>query len=93
MTAQGMHALTICSSAPNLPTLRITAALTRATDLMIRSCRAISIRLDRPAIRSSRKGSVEAAQRGLDSRLIYFHLDAPAFGSVLAFQKLTALNG
>lgn len=38
------------------------------------------------------EGRVEAAQRGLNSGLIYFHLDKPAFGSVLYFQNLTALN-
>ena len=37
-------------------------------------------------------GAVEAAQRGLNAGLIYFHLDEPAFGSVLYFQNLTALN-
>lgn len=38
-------------------------------------------------------GRVEAAQRGLNSGLIFFHLDEPAFGTVLYFQNLTALNG
>lgn len=37
-------------------------------------------------------GRVEAAQRGLNAGLCYFHLDEPAFGSVLYFQNLTALN-
>ena len=37
-------------------------------------------------------GEVEAAQRGLNSGLCYLHLDEPAFGSVLYFQNLTALN-
>lgn len=37
-------------------------------------------------------GQVEAAQRGLNTGLSYFHLDRPAFGSVLYFQNLTALN-
>ncbi|KQT31040.1 hypothetical protein ASG29_16210 [Sphingomonas sp. Leaf412] len=38
-------------------------------------------------------GQVEAGQRGLNSGVCYFHLDEPAFGSVLYFQNLTALNG
>ncbi|HEX5322460.1 MAG TPA: hypothetical protein VFW40_01650 [Capsulimonadaceae bacterium] len=33
-----------------------------------------------------------AAQRGLNSGLVYFTLDEPAFGSLLYFQDLTALN-
>jgi hypothetical protein len=38
------------------------------------------------------KGRVEAAQRGLNSGLIYLTFDQPAFGSMLYFQNLTALN-
>ena len=37
-------------------------------------------------------GKVEAAQRGVNSGICYFHLDDPAFGNVLYFQNLTALN-
>ncbi|MFZ3485505.1 hypothetical protein [Sphingomonas sp. 3-13AW] len=37
-------------------------------------------------------GSIEARQRGVNSGLAYFRLDEPAFGSVLYFQDLTALN-
>ena len=37
-------------------------------------------------------GNVEAAQRGLNSGLLYFRVDEPAFGNVLYFQNLTALN-
>ena len=35
---------------------------------------------------------MEAAQRGLNSGLCYFHIDEPAFGTVLYFPNLTALN-
>ena len=38
------------------------------------------------------KGNVEAAQRGVSSGLVYFRVAEPAFGSVLYFQDLTALN-
>ncbi len=37
-------------------------------------------------------GKVEAAQRGFNTGAIYFRLEQPAFGSVLYFQNLTALN-
>lgn len=37
-------------------------------------------------------GNVEAAQRGLNSGVLYFRVDEPAFGNVLYFQNLTALN-
>jgi hypothetical protein len=38
------------------------------------------------------RGKVEAAQRGFNSGAIYFRMMEPAFGSVLYFQNLTALN-
>jgi len=37
-------------------------------------------------------GQVEAGQRGLNSALLYFHIDEPRFGAILYFQNLTALN-
>ena len=37
-------------------------------------------------------GEVEAAQRGFNTGAIYFRVCEPAFGSVLYFQNLTALN-
>ncbi|WP_231478361.1 hypothetical protein [Sphingomonas sp. UNC305MFCol5.2] len=37
-------------------------------------------------------GSIEAAQRGLNSGLLYFRIDQPAFGNILYFQNLTAMN-
>ncbi|WP_404370162.1 hypothetical protein AB5I39_01390 [Sphingomonas sp. MMS24-J45] len=39
------------------------------------------------------RGVVEATQRGLNSGLLYFRIDAPTFGNVLYFQNLTAMNG
>ena len=38
------------------------------------------------------RGNVEAAQRGVNGGVLYFRMDEPAFGSVLYFQNLTALN-
>lgn len=37
-------------------------------------------------------GKVEAQQRGVNSGVLYLHIDEPAFGNVLYFQNLTALN-
>ena len=36
--------------------------------------------------------NVEAAQRGLNGGVLYFRLEKPAFGNVLYFQNLTAMN-
>ncbi len=37
-------------------------------------------------------GEVEASQRGLNTGLLYFRIDEPAFGNVLYIQNLTASN-
>lgn len=37
-------------------------------------------------------GKIEAKQRGLNSGVLYFRIEEPAFGNVLYFQNLTALN-
>ncbi|WP_235536161.1 MULTISPECIES: hypothetical protein [unclassified Sphingomonas] len=85
---------TICfrDATAELPTLRIRTELTPAAPLLVpflpRDLYPIGTNDD--PLRA--EGRVEAAQRGLNSGLIYFHLDAPAFGSVLYFQNLTALN-
>lgn len=39
------------------------------------------------------QGVVEATQRGLNTGLVYFRIDAPAFGNVLYVQNFTASNG
>jgi len=38
------------------------------------------------------RGNVEAAQRGVNTGLLYFRFEEPDFGSALYFQNLTALN-
>lgn len=38
------------------------------------------------------KGDVEASQRGINTGLLYFRIDEPAFGNVLYVQNLTASN-
>ena len=38
------------------------------------------------------QGVVEASQRGLNTGLLYFRIDAPAFGNILYIQNFTASN-
>ena len=38
------------------------------------------------------RGTVEAAQRGLNSGLLYLRMEEPNFGNILYFQNLTAMN-
>lgn len=91
-TAQGKQSLNVSALGHGLPVLRLTATLTPASRLLIpyqpRDLYPLGDH-DDPMVA---EGRVEAAQRGLNSGLVYFHLDGPAFGSVLYFQNLTAMN-
>jgi hypothetical protein len=91
-SAQGHHSLQIATHETTLPTLRFTSKLVPAAPLLIafqpRDVYPLGLG-DDPLVAV---GEVAAAQRGLNSGLIFFHLDEPAFGSVLYFQNLTAMN-
>lgn len=91
-SAIGVQAVVLRSDRDALETLRVTNVLTPAEPLLIPFFPRDVYLLgpgDDPLLA---EGRVEAAQRGLNSGLSYFHLDTPAFGSVLYFQNLTALN-
>ncbi|MBS0479877.1 MAG: hypothetical protein JSR79_11335 [Proteobacteria bacterium] len=77
---------------PDLATMRITVELTPAADLLIPYLPRDLYPLDENDDPTAARGEVEAAQRGLNSGQIFFHVDRPAFGTVLYFQNLTALN-
>ena len=91
-SAIGQQTVSISTHSPDLSVLRITCDLTPVSDLLVpflpRDLYPLGERDD--PLRAI--GKVEAAQRGLNSGLLYFHLDEPAFGSVLYFQNLTAMN-
>jgi hypothetical protein len=91
-SAIGRQTVHISTHSPDLPALRITCDLTPVSDLLVpflpRDLYPLGDHDD--PLRAS--GKVEAAQRGLNSGLLYFHLDGPAFGSILYFQNLTAMN-
>ena len=88
----GRQDIALRTDTSDLATLRVTVDLTPSHDLLIpfwpRDLYPLGLG-DDPLMA---KGKVEAAQRGLNSGQIFFHLDEPAFGSVLYFQNLTALN-
>lgn len=92
-SAVGTQTVVLRSDDIGLAVLRATTTLTPRTPLLIpflpRDLYPLGVHDDPLAS----VGRVEAAQRGLNSGLCYFHLDEPAFGSVLYFQNLTALNG
>ena len=91
-SAQGRHSLTVTAYEDTLPTLRFTAKLIPAARLLIAFQPRDVYPLGPDDDPLEARGKVEAAQRGLNSGLAFFHLDEPAFGSVLYFQNLTAMN-
>ena len=91
-SAIGRQIVTLRSDRDALETLRVTNTLTPAEPLLIPFLPRDVYPLGRGDDPLRASGRVEAAQRGMNSGLSYFHLDEPAFGSVLYFQNLTALN-
>lgn len=72
--------------------IRITVSLTPSADLLIPFWSRDLYPLGPGDDPRRAAGQVLAAQRGHNSGLCYFTLQKPAFGSVLYFQNLTALN-
>jgi len=89
---QGRHTLHLTTHATTLPTLRLTAKLVPAVRLLIPFQPRDLYPLGQGDDPLLAQGNVAAAQRGLNSGLIFFQFDEPAFGSVLYFQNLTAMN-
>jgi len=92
MSAIGVQTICFGHVLAELPTLRIRTELTPAAPLLVPFLSRDLYPLGTDDDPLSAVGRVEAAQRGLNSGLIYFHLDEPGFGSVLYFQNLTDLN-
>lgn len=71
---------------------RIKASLTPKADLLIPFWPRDLYPIDNNDDPTKVIGNVEAAQRGLNTGLCYFHMAKPAFGDVLYLQDLTSLN-
>ncbi|RZF61105.1 hypothetical protein EWE75_19490 [Sphingomonas populi] len=91
-SAIGSQTVTFSYSAPDLAVLRITVALKPATRLLIPFLPRDLYPLGENDDPLRAEGRVEAAQRGLNTGVSFFHIDRPAFGSVLYFQNFTALS-
>ncbi|MDG2520378.1 hypothetical protein P7B02_02400 [Caulobacter segnis] len=91
-STMGRHRAGFTTSGDDLHRLRAEVRLTPAAPLVLpympRDLYPLSDR-DDPA---EAMGKVEAAQRGVNSGVLYFRHDGPDFGSVLYFQNFTALN-
>lgn len=88
----GTLTLALRASDLEIPILRATAEFTPAHPLLVTFQPRDLYLLDARDDPLGTAGSVEAAQRGFNSGLCYLRLDQPAFGSLLYFQNLTALN-
>ena len=88
----GRYSIVLRGSILDLGVLRATVELTPAADLLVPFHPRDLYLLDNEDDPLGTKGQVEAAQRGVNSGICYFHVDEPAFGTVLYFQNLTALN-
>ena len=91
-SAIGTQEVVLRANTHELPVLRATITLTPAAPLLIPFLPRDLYPLGRGDDPLAARGRVEAAQRGLNAGVSFFHLDEPAFGSVLYFQNLTALN-
>ncbi len=91
-SAIGRHVIAYSAESDALECLRMTVRLTPATPLLMPFTPRDLYPLDARDDPLGARGNVEAAQRGLNSGVLYFRLDEPGFGNVLYFQNLTAMN-
>lgn len=92
-SALGEHLVVFAAGEDALDCLRVTVSLTPAMPLSMPFQPRDLYPLDSQDNPLAVAGNVEAAQRGLNSGLLYFQINEPPFGNVLYFQNLTALNG
>ncbi len=88
----GRHRVCVTTTEAGLHRLRVTTRFRPAADMRIPFLPRDLYALDANDDPLGAKGNVEAAQRGVNSGLVYFRFDEPDFGSALYFQNLTALN-
>ncbi|MBS0505514.1 MAG: hypothetical protein JSS55_17300 [Proteobacteria bacterium] len=92
-SAIGKHSVVFRNGGSDaLESLRVTVSLTPAAPLLVPFMPRDLYPLDADDDPLGAKGNVEAGQRGLNAGILYFHIDEPAFGNVLYFQNLTAMN-
>jgi hypothetical protein len=91
-SALGRHVIRVSAVGDALQSLRVETRLTPAVPLLVPFVPRDLYPLDNEDNPCGARGVVEAAQRGLNSGLLYFQFDEPAFGNVLYFQNLTAMN-
>ncbi|ATE67307.1 hypothetical protein [Rhizorhabdus dicambivorans] len=89
----GRHEIWFATSVTDLHRLRMTVRLTPAVPLLIPFLPRDLYPLDVHDDPTGARGQVEAAQRGVNTGLLFLRRDEPGMGSLLYFQNLTAMNG
>jgi hypothetical protein len=92
-SALGTHLVEFGTGGTGINHVRITVTFTPAAPVAIPFAPRDIYPLDNRGDPLGAEGHVEAGQRGLNAGIVYFHIERPAFGNVLYFQNLTALNG
>jgi hypothetical protein len=88
----GEHIVRFAALREVLEQLRMTVHFTPAVPLLVPFMPRDLYPLDASDDPAGAVGNVEAGQRGVNAGVLYFRVDEPAFGSVLYFQNLTAMN-
>ena len=91
-SAIGRHVVSFTPVTDELPLIRITTRLIPAEDLLVPHLPRDLYPLGPNDDPLDARGNVEAAQRGLNSGLLYWRIDGDTPGSLLYMQNLTALN-
>ena len=91
-SAIGKHVVAFAADTNELPVLRATTWLTPAEDLLIPHLPRDLYPLGGDDDPLSAQGKVEAAQRGLNGGVLYWHIAGETPGSLLYLQNFTALN-
>lgn len=88
----GRHRITVATGGDALEHIRLTVSFTPSRPMLVPFLPRDLYPLDSHDDPLGAQGHVEAAQRGLNSGVLYFRIDDPAFGNVLYFQNLSAMN-
>lgn len=91
-SALGQHTIVLLTGGDALEHIRVTVSFTPAAPTLVPFLPRDVYPLDAQDDPFGANGNVEAAQRGMNSGLLYFRIDDPGFGNVLYFQNLTAMN-
>jgi hypothetical protein len=91
-SSSGIYVISLCIDVLDLERLRVITKFRPNADFNIPFHPRDLYPLDANDNPRTAEGSVEAAQRGFNCGVVYLHLKEPAFGNILYFQNLTALN-